>query len=155
MKLTIPTLTLTLLLTTPSTAIPTTTKRANSCGASTFSVDTTSQATPAHCQTLITLLSSAAFPSYNWPLENTWKSMLTYDTCSFTARTTRSNTRGQIGNEDVYDLLRDTLRDGNRGGLVGAKGVMNCGGVEVEWRVLRSSGNEGGTFIPGLGRIKE
>lgn len=77
--------------------------------------------------------------------------MIAYDTCSFTARTTR-NGRGQIGNEDVSDLLRDTVRDANRGGKVGARGVMSCGGVEVEWRVSKATGNEGGTFIPGIGK---
>ncbi|KAK4158906.1 hypothetical protein QBC43DRAFT_181629, partial [Cladorrhinum sp. PSN259] len=122
------------LLAASSSAAPAASKRANSCGLSTFVVDTSSQAVASHCQTLVSLLQTSTFPSYIWGLDGSWKSVLTYDTCSFSARTTR-NGQGQIGNEDVFDLLRDTVRDTNRGGSVGAKGVMSCGGVEVEWKV--------------------
>ncbi|KAK5659031.1 hypothetical protein OQA88_1118 [Cercophora sp. LCS_1] len=131
-----------------ASAAPTLTERANTCGWSSFAVDTSSQAVASHCQTLVSVLQPGSFPSYNWDLTNSWKTVISYDTCSFTARTVR-NARGQIGNEDVYDLLRDSLRDGNRGGLVGAKGSMSCNGVDVEWRVLRAEG--GGSTI-GFGK---
>lgn len=65
--------------------------------------------------------------------------MFTYESCAFSARSTRT-TRATIGNEDVYDLLRDSLRDATRSDRVGARGAMQCNGVDVEWRVGAATG---------------
>ncbi|KAK0612263.1 putative necrosis-inducing factor-domain-containing protein [Immersiella caudata] len=141
-----------LLLTTLAALLATTTaspvdlsKRLNSCGISSFAVDTSSPAAASDCQFIVNVLSQGAFPSFGWDLGNAWNEVLVYETCSFQARSIRGN-RATIGNEDVYDLLRDTLRDSNRGGNVGARGAMQCNGVDVEWRVVKGGGDGGATI---------
>jgi hypothetical protein len=142
--------TLAALLATATASPVTLSKRLNSCGISSFAVDSSSPAAASDCQFIVTVLSQGGFPSFGWDLGNAWNEVLAYESCSFQARSIRGN-RATIGNEDVYDLLRDTLRDSNRGGNVGARGAMQCNGADVEWRVVRGTG-EGGSSI-GFGKV--
>ncbi|KAK0649834.1 hypothetical protein B0T16DRAFT_410759 [Cercophora newfieldiana] len=130
-------------------AAPTLDKRLNACGISSFSADFSNPGSISDCEVLVSQLSQTLsinnFPAFTYGGD--WYEVGDFSTCAFWVRSIRNN-RATIGNEDVYDLLRDSLRGGARGTAVGAKGTMQCNGVDVEWRVGRSSNEGGPTIVP-------
>lgn len=129
-----------------SNAAPTIDKRLNACGISSFYADSSDPAYYRDCEEIVSLLSytlSSNFPGFPYN-GNSWTTVIAEGTCAFSIRSIRGWS-SSIGNEDVYDLVRDTLRDSRRGDGVGAKGSMQCNGVDVEWKVGRASG--GGSTI--------
>jgi len=131
-------------------------KRLNGCGISSFTSEVSSSSPlSSDCQWLVSVLAQPFLGSGGWELSGSWSDVLTYDSCAFSARSIRG-ARATIGNEDAYDLLRDSLRDGARNGRVGARGEMKCGNVDVEWRVGAPVGQaSGGGPSIGFGKRAE
>ncbi|KAL1839528.1 hypothetical protein VTJ49DRAFT_1430 [Mycothermus thermophilus] len=110
----------------------------DTCGHSSFNGDTNDNSpTIADCQRLASNLSG----------EGTWmvyvyhgtKTLATYGTCKFTA-TTISQTGTYVGDTDVQDLIRDSIRMFGKNGRIGAYGAMNChpASEAVFWSIRRN-----------------
>ena len=113
-------------------------KRVNNCGGSTFVDQTNNNAAKVEdCQLLLKILEQPFLKSFGWEVGSTETEILTTDTCTFTSRATARNAKGTVGNEDAFDLIRDSIAKYQRNGRVAARGIMPCGGVEMEWRVKR------------------
>jgi hypothetical protein len=112
-------------------------KRMNECGQSTFTSESTNASTAlADCQLLQTVLSQPAIASFGWDVGPESKELIAYGTCAFTARAVGGKT-GTLGNEDVFDLLRDSIAKEARNKHLGVRGSMFCGAAEVEWRIQK------------------
>lgn len=109
------------------------------CGPSSFIGETgPGSADVRDCDRILYFLGQALSVQGAWDLDGQTRSLIEYQTCAFTARTTRGG-RSAMGSQDAYDLLRDAVREKQRDGKIGASGLLNCrNGVEVEWRVQRA-----------------
>lgn len=59
------------------------------------------------------------------------RTIATYGTCAFGAE--GKYCFAHVGNEDVRDLIRDSIAKFSWEGKVGARGDMTCGGTAVNW----------------------
>ncbi|EUC40609.1 hypothetical protein COCMIDRAFT_9555 [Bipolaris oryzae ATCC 44560] len=112
-------------------------KRNNFCGATTF-INNSSGGSPwiADCQTLFDRIAGDG----TWFVEGPQKRIASWATCEFGARSL-DGTITTIGNEDVRDLVRDSIARFAWQGRVGASGVVDCGsrgGVKVWWGVYHT-----------------
>ena len=108
----------------------------NECGQSTFTSEST-EASPAlqDCQILQQILGQTFVASFGWDVGPESMELTAYGTCAFTARAVGKS--GTVGNEDVFDLLRDSIATEARNKHLGVRGSMFCGGVEVEWKIQK------------------
>ncbi|KAF4464653.1 hypothetical protein FALBO_8509 [Fusarium albosuccineum] len=108
-------------------------KRENLCGDSSFE-NQTSGASPrvVDCQQL----------NYNIRNGGTWfvggsqRQLASYGDCAFGARVNAGPAcwARWVGNQDIIDLINDSIARYGGNGLVGAKGEMKCnGGCTVDW----------------------
>ncbi|KAM4057487.1 putative necrosis-inducing factor domain-containing protein [Hirsutella rhossiliensis] len=115
-------------------------KRGNECGDSTF-IDQGSEASPltSDCERL----SSNVQNGGRWTLSGSQRTLATYGSCAFGA-SGGGPWYTYVGNEDIMDLIRDSIRKFRRGndGKIGAKGSMHCsgngGGGNVYWGIYHT-----------------
>lgn len=111
-------------------------KRINDCGDSGF-VNRSSGGSPtvADCQQLA---ANIAGPG-TWTLTDDRQHQLAqYGTCAFGAQRSPTIYAGYIGNEDIRDLIYDSISRFQWFGLVGAEGEMDCGSVHVYWGIYHT-----------------
>ncbi|OAL05421.1 hypothetical protein IQ06DRAFT_68527 [Phaeosphaeriaceae sp. SRC1lsM3a] len=121
-------------LTTMASAAPTSlatnilSKRENRCENSTFE-NASSGGSPqiADCEQLARNIEGSG----NWNLGCSQRTIATYGTCAFGAE--GKYCFAHVGNEDVRDLIRDSIAKFSWEGKVGARGDMTCGGTAVNW----------------------
>ncbi|USP82119.1 hypothetical protein yc1106_09393 [Curvularia clavata] len=113
-------------------------KRDNLCGDSTF-INNSSGGSPliADCQTLFDRIAGNG----GWWVSGQQSRVAAWGTCEFGARTLDGITNTRIGNEDVRDLIRDSIARFSWQGKVGASGVVDCGsrgGAKTWWGVYHT-----------------
>ena len=109
------------------------------CGPSSFNGETgPGSADVRDCDRLLYFLGQALSVQGAWDVDGQTRSLIEFQSCAFTARTTRGGWSA-MGSQDAYDLIRDAVREKQRDGRIGASGILNCrNGVEVEWRIQRA-----------------
>ncbi|KAH7380275.1 putative necrosis-inducing factor-domain-containing protein [Phaeosphaeria sp. MPI-PUGE-AT-0046c] len=111
-------------------------KRADWCGSSTF-INNSSGGSPqiADCQQLAANIVGDG----RWSVGYADKLIAKYGTCSFNARISAGFERSTyIGNEDLRDLIRDSIARFAWQGKVGASGVTDCNKATVTWGIFHS-----------------
>jgi len=78
--------------------------------------------------------------SWKVNLYDGWRKLATYGSCAFSAVSPWGELGGWVGNEDIRDLIRDSIRMWARNGKVGAHGEMECQAAwaVLEWRIHRN-----------------
>ncbi|KAL5120988.1 hypothetical protein ACEQ8H_001176 [Pleosporales sp. CAS-2024a] len=77
--------------------------------------------------------------SGNWFLTASDRTIAQYGTCAFNARVESSGIQiTHIGNDDVRDIIRDSIAKFAWQGKVGSGGHMNCDGVGVTWGLFHA-----------------
>ncbi|KAJ5745953.1 hypothetical protein N7520_011135 [Penicillium odoratum] len=115
-------------------------KYINDCGTSTF-VDETTSGSPkvADCKKIATNIKSGG----TWTFEGfgVQHQLVQYGTCAFGV-TVSADYYTMIGNEDIIDLITDSIEKYKWEGKVGAKGHMMCEGQdgknEVVWGIYKT-----------------
>ena len=116
-------------------------KRTNSCGVSTFE-NRISNGSPsvADCQQL----------AYNIRGDGSWnhvgnpgqhRTLATFGTCVFGVEADPHFGRQsafRVGNEDIIDLIRDSISLYQGDGRVGTRGIMMCGNTQVLWGIYHT-----------------
>jgi len=118
-------------------------KRDNYCGDSTFNGLGYPWAYVSDCQQLAANIVGDG--SWVIPGTNHWHGIASYGTCGFFARSGHANVAiSNIGNEDLRDLIRDSINKFQGNGVVGAQGGMPCksgfGDIGVQWQITNSVG---------------
>ncbi|CAK7206937.1 hypothetical protein SEUCBS139899_009744 [Sporothrix eucalyptigena] len=106
-------------------------KTTSDCGDSTF-VDQTSSASPSVSDCML-LVNDIEGIDHSYMIFADQQAILSNHTCVFGVQGKSGGTR--ISNQDVVDLVRDSISKFGGSGKVGAKGSMVCGGDTVEWGI--------------------
>ncbi|CAK7233391.1 hypothetical protein SEUCBS140593_008587 [Sporothrix eucalyptigena] len=106
-------------------------KTTSDCGDSTF-VDQTSSASPSvsDCMELVDDIEGS---DNSYKIFSDQQAILTKRSCVFGVQGKSGGT--YIANQDVVDLIRDSIAKFGGSGKIGAKGTMVCGGDSVEWGI--------------------
>lgn len=100
-------------------------KRTNTCGVSSF-VNMTSSNSPTSGDCNLLRDQQTRFPQqYTVNKSTSWKTVVWFGTCAFAVKTT-ANYPAALGNEDIADVMRDSLAKFTSGGRIGAEGSMPC-----------------------------
>lgn len=101
-------------------------KRANDCGDSTF-VNQASDASPwvTDCPKIARNIAGGG----SWTITGTQRTLATYGTYKFSVAMPQN--MGYIGNEDIIDLINDSISQYQWEVKVGTKGTMLCNGLEI------------------------
>jgi hypothetical protein len=122
---------------------PTLLRRINDCGDSTF-VNQVSGASPtvADCNHLASNIAGDG----TWTVSDTGQHQLAqYGTCALGVQATSNGWYAYIGNEDIRDLIYESIRRFQWNGLVGSKGHMECqsgkgtlGDIGIDWGIYHT-----------------
>ncbi|KAL2847859.1 putative necrosis-inducing factor-domain-containing protein [Aspergillus pseudoustus] len=113
------------------------------CGQSSFT-DQTSDASPKieHCRTIIKNIQGDPTTDFTHQVVGKpHREILHPESCHFgiEAAAVNGNVEFKVGGQDVIDIINDAISQYGRGGLIGAKGFMNCNGnvktQAVEWGI--------------------
>lgn len=100
-------------------------KRTNTCGNSSF-INKTSSGSPSSRDCLLLQDQQTYFPQkYTVNKSTSWVTLKYFGTCVFGVKSS-ANYAAYVGNEDISDLLRDSLAKFTANGKVGAEGTMPC-----------------------------
>ncbi|KAK0665349.1 putative necrosis-inducing factor-domain-containing protein [Cercophora samala] len=108
--------------------------RDNHCGASSFE-NRTSNGSPqvSDCWRIFNNIAGDG----TWTINGFGhRTLATYGTCAFGVDTSAIWT--YVGNEDIRDLIRDSINKYQWNGKVGSRGNMQCSGVAVTWGVYHT-----------------
>ncbi|OJJ46519.1 hypothetical protein ASPZODRAFT_132589 [Penicilliopsis zonata CBS 506.65] len=108
----------------------------NDCGDSSFDNETSGGSPKvSDCQKIASNIAGGG----SWYLDDstTQRQLVQYGTCAFGARLTE-NGPNYIGNQDIIDLINDSISKFQSNGLVGSKGSMSCGGSGVAWALYHT-----------------
>ncbi|KAH6889357.1 putative necrosis-inducing factor-domain-containing protein [Thelonectria olida] len=109
-------------------------KRENKCSGSSFK-NQTSAASPKtkDCEKMCAKFKGGG----TWTIsdEDGQRELVGYESCAFgvTVKSYRLDALCQVGNEDIIDLVTDSIEKFEGQGKVGAKGEMWCGDCWTEW----------------------
>ncbi|KAJ5653906.1 hypothetical protein N7490_000909 [Penicillium lividum] len=125
----------------PSAVVFNKRKEINDCGTSTF-VDKTTTSSPdvADCKIIATNIKSGG----TWTFEGfgVHHQLVQYGTCAFGVKVT-DYVWTKIGNEDIINLITDSISKFKSDGKVGAKGTVKCQGEggknEVVWNLYKNA----------------
>ena len=97
----------------------------NDCGDSTFENQTT-DGSPlvTDCQTIVDNISGGG----TWKVSTVGQqsTLVQFGTCALGVQGNKSANTGNIGNQDIMDLINESIRKFEWNGKVGAKGEMTC-----------------------------
>ncbi|KAB5559546.1 putative necrosis-inducing factor-domain-containing protein [Coniochaeta sp. 2T2.1] len=101
-------------------------KSVNDCSPSTFTDQTTRDSSLIeHCQRVAYNIRDGG----TWRVETLmarWHQIVQYRSCAFSVYAVDELAYFKIGNQDIIDLISDSIRMFGRDGYVGANGTMNC-----------------------------
>lgn len=87
------------------------------------------------CQALLTTPGQPFIAPFGWDLvSRDTKTLLAYKSCTFSARSAAGQATS-LGDQDAHNLIREAIAQKQRGGKLSVVGVVDCGGVPVQWTV--------------------
>ncbi|KAF1935723.1 hypothetical protein EJ02DRAFT_415327 [Clathrospora elynae] len=112
-------------------------KSVNDCGDSTF-INQSSDGSPliSDCQQIASNIAGGG----TWTVADGQHQLVQFGTCAFGVQPYDGLNFAYIGNQDIIDLINESIRRFSYNGKVGSKGEMGCqsgqglvGGVDVNW----------------------
>ncbi|KAK4182421.1 putative necrosis-inducing factor-domain-containing protein, partial [Podospora australis] len=124
---------------TPADAVHPLAKRANHCGGSSFQGETTGGSPSVNdCNTLRNNIAGDG----TWTQAGGFRELAKYGDCKFVIHNYANNNLFYVGNEDIRDIIRDSINQFQSGGRVGATGEMPCnhalsntGATTIRWYI--------------------
>ncbi|KAJ5929500.1 hypothetical protein N7454_006450 [Penicillium verhagenii] len=110
-------------------------KEVNDCGTSTF-INQSSTGSPevADCRIIASNIKSGG----TWTTTSSVaRKLVSYGTCALDVSGSDFDLYYKVGNEDIINIINDSITKFKWKGKVGAKGVMKCGGASVTWNIYR------------------